>query len=144
MVTLSGAPNLGKAYVSAEPESEAVPVPTDEESRRRSAKDRLGTKVTEKVEEKAAETEVEETAGNGTGRAEVLERCRYWPNCKRGDSCPYHHPTVPCKLFPDCKYGKKCLYVHPQCKYNSRYCKYMQKIRTCMCAWFLPHCMVSS
>ncbi|XP_064394798.1 zinc finger CCCH domain-containing protein 14-like [Halichondria panicea] len=50
----------------------------------------------------------------------VRERCRFWPNCKNGDSCSYIHPTVPCKLFPDCKYGKRCLYVHPQCKFDSR------------------------
>ena len=66
------------------------------------------------VTEEAEKEEEEETRG------EVLERCRFWPNCKNGDSCAYHHPSVPCKLFPDCKYGKKCLYVHPQCKFNSR------------------------
>ena len=26
-----------------------------------------------------------------------MERCRFWPNCKNGDKCTYHHPTVPCK-----------------------------------------------
>jgi len=50
------------------------------------------------------------------------ERCRFWPNCKNGDSCPYHHPSAPCKLFPNCKYGNKCLFIHPQCKFDAR-CK---------------------
>lgn len=27
----------------------------------------------------------------------VLERCKYWPACKNGDECMYHHPTQPCK-----------------------------------------------
>ena len=27
----------------------------------------------------------------------LSERCKFWPNCKNGDSCPYHHPTVPCR-----------------------------------------------
>ncbi|XP_010149583.1 PREDICTED: zinc finger CCCH domain-containing protein 14 [Eurypyga helias] len=27
----------------------------------------------------------------------VLERCKYWPACKNGDECVYHHPTLPCK-----------------------------------------------
>ena len=25
------------------------------------------------------------------------ERCRFWPNCKNGDSCPYHHPSAQCR-----------------------------------------------
>lgn len=27
----------------------------------------------------------------------INERCRYWPACKNGDKCNYHHPTVTCK-----------------------------------------------
>ena len=67
--------------------------------------------------EEIVKEEEEDYGAQGGG---LPERCRFWPNCKNGDSCPYHHPTVPCKLFPDCKYGKKCLYVHPQCKFNAR------------------------
>ena len=26
-----------------------------------------------------------------------LERCKYWPSCRQGDHCSYHHPNVPCK-----------------------------------------------
>ena len=26
------------------------------------------------------------------------ERCRFWPNCKNGDECPYVHPAEPCTL----------------------------------------------
>ena len=25
------------------------------------------------------------------------ERCKFWPVCKSGDECPYHHPTTQCK-----------------------------------------------
>ncbi|XP_042208711.1 zinc finger CCCH domain-containing protein 14-like isoform X2 [Homarus americanus] len=51
------------------------------------------------------------------------ERCRFWPLCKAGESCPYHHPTVQCKKmqvgsFPTCKFGDKCLYVHPNCLFD--------------------------
>lgn len=46
------------------------------------------------------------------------ERCKFWPLCKAGDSCPYHHPTVTCKSFPSCKFGDKCLYVHPNCLFD--------------------------
>ena len=31
------------------------------------------------------------------------ERCKFWPQCKNGDQCPFHHPTVPCK----------CVFVTP-------------------------------
>ena len=27
----------------------------------------------------------------------MAERCKFWPNCKNGDTCPFHHPTVPCR-----------------------------------------------
>lgn len=30
----------------------------------------------------------------------VPERCKYWPACKNGDECAFHHPTLPCKLVP--------------------------------------------
>ncbi|XP_053737639.1 zinc finger CCCH domain-containing protein 14 [Synchiropus splendidus] len=48
------------------------------------------------------------------------ERCKFWPVCKTGDECPYHHPTTPCKTFPNCQFGDKCLFVHPNCKFDAR------------------------
>lgn len=53
-------------------------------------------------------------------KQKVLERCKYWPVCKSGDECLYHHPTAQCKTFPSCKFGDKCLFVHPNCKYDAR------------------------
>ncbi|XP_042669946.1 zinc finger CCCH domain-containing protein 14 isoform X1 [Centrocercus urophasianus] len=50
----------------------------------------------------------------------VLERCKYWPACKNGDECMYHHPTQPCKVFPNCKFADKCLFIHPNCKYDAK------------------------
>ncbi|KAM9714318.1 zinc finger CCCH domain-containing protein 14 isoform 8-T8 [Dama dama] len=50
----------------------------------------------------------------------LLERCKYWPACKNGDACPYHHPVSPCKAFPNCKFAEKCLFVHPNCKYDAK------------------------
>ncbi|XP_014105519.1 PREDICTED: zinc finger CCCH domain-containing protein 14 isoform X4 [Pseudopodoces humilis] len=50
----------------------------------------------------------------------VLERCKYWPACKNGDECVYHHPTQPCKVFPNCKFADKCLFIHPNCKYDAK------------------------
>jgi len=58
-------------------------------------------------------------SGSLTG-GKIPERCRYWPNCKNGDICPYHHPSIPCKVFPKCKFGDKCRFVHPICKFNAQ------------------------
>lgn len=30
-------------------------------------------------------------------RQKVMERCKFWPVCKSGDECLYHHPTTQCK-----------------------------------------------
>ncbi|KAL5474839.1 hypothetical protein EMCRGX_G026859 [Ephydatia muelleri] len=62
------------------------------------------------------EEEIKDEASKGGS----LERCRFWPNCKNGDTCPYLHPSVACRVFPNCKYGNKCHYVHPVCKFDSR------------------------
>ncbi|XP_042194206.1 zinc finger CCCH domain-containing protein 14 isoform X2 [Callorhinchus milii] len=53
-------------------------------------------------------------------RQKVAERCKYWPACKNGDECMYHHPIASCKTFPNCKFGDKCLFIHPNCKYDSK------------------------
>ncbi|XP_051265435.1 zinc finger CCCH domain-containing protein 14 isoform X1 [Dicentrarchus labrax] len=53
-------------------------------------------------------------------KQKVMERCKFWPVCKSGDECVYHHPTTQCKTFPSCKFGDKCLFVHPNCKYDAR------------------------
>ncbi|NXJ69254.1 ZC3HE protein, partial [Rostratula benghalensis] len=50
----------------------------------------------------------------------VLERCKYWPACKNGEECVFHHPTLPCKVFPNCKFADKCLFIHPNCKYDAK------------------------
>ncbi|RWS10484.1 zinc finger CCCH domain-containing protein 14-like isoform X4 [Dinothrombium tinctorium] len=49
----------------------------------------------------------------------LKERCKYWPSCKNGDKCLYHHPNSPCKLFPNCRFGDKCSFIHPNCKYDA-------------------------
>ncbi|XP_010614572.1 zinc finger CCCH domain-containing protein 14 isoform X8 [Fukomys damarensis] len=76
----------------------------------------------------------EETKGDNTEKSQaemselsvaqkpekLLERCKYWPACKNGDECAYHHPISPCKAFPNCKFAEKCLFVHPNCKYDAK------------------------
>ncbi|XP_065912276.1 zinc finger CCCH domain-containing protein 14-like [Dysidea avara] len=75
----------------------------------------------EPSQEELPTTEADEPTESGslTG-GKMPERCRYWPNCKNGDICPYHHPSIPCKLFPKCKFGDKCRFVHPICKFNAQ------------------------
>ncbi|XP_026885927.2 zinc finger CCCH domain-containing protein 14 isoform X3 [Electrophorus electricus] len=53
-------------------------------------------------------------------RQKILERCKFWPACKSGDECPYHHPKAQCKTFPSCVFGDKCLFIHPNCKYDAK------------------------
>ncbi|XP_005986585.1 zinc finger CCCH domain-containing protein 14 isoform X2 [Latimeria chalumnae] len=53
-------------------------------------------------------------------RQKLLERCKYWPACKNGSECLFHHPTTQCKTFPSCKFGEKCLFIHPNCKYDAK------------------------
>ncbi|KAJ8008668.1 hypothetical protein DPEC_G00080810 [Dallia pectoralis] len=53
-------------------------------------------------------------------RQKVPDRCKFWPICKSGDECMYHHPTTQCKIFPSCKFGDKCLFIHPNCKFDSK------------------------
>ncbi|XP_050404714.1 zinc finger CCCH domain-containing protein 14 isoform X2 [Patella vulgata] len=53
-------------------------------------------------------------------QAKAAERCKFWPACVNGNSCQYHHPTLPCKTFPHCKFADKCLYIHPNCKYDAK------------------------
>lgn len=47
-----------------------------------------------------------------------MKRCRYWPDCRNEDVCPWHHPTKICANFPNCWFGDKCLYIHPKCRFG--------------------------
>ena len=33
----------------------------------------------------------------GENPPKINERCKYWPACKNGDKCEYHHPVTTCK-----------------------------------------------
>ncbi|XP_077367221.1 zinc finger CCCH domain-containing protein 14 isoform X2 [Festucalex cinctus] len=70
--------------------------------------------------EDAMDTEMFDVDSVPSKKQKVMERCKFWPVCKSGDECPYHHPTRTCKTFPTCKFGDKCLFVHPNCKYDAR------------------------
>ncbi|KAM9839950.1 zinc finger CCCH domain-containing protein 14 [Aulostomus maculatus] len=72
------------------------------------------------LEEDVMDVELVEDDDVPLKKQKVMERCKFWPVCKTGDDCPYHHPTTQCKTFPRCKFGDKCLFVHPNCKYDAR------------------------
>ncbi|XP_056283393.1 zinc finger CCCH domain-containing protein 14 isoform X2 [Pseudoliparis swirei] len=80
---------------------------------------RLQGRVTS-PEDDMMEVEMAEEGAVSLKKRKVTERCRFWPVCKSGDECLYHHPTTQCKTFPSCKFGDKCLFVHPNCKYDAR------------------------
>uniref|UniRef100_F1KW82 Zinc finger CCCH domain-containing protein 14 n=1 Tax=Ascaris suum TaxID=6253 RepID=F1KW82_ASCSU len=63
----------------------------------------------------------------------LMERCKFWPNCRLEENCVYIHPSKPCSNFPKCHFGDRCLYVHPLCKFdrtctNPR-CPYMHSLK---------------
>lgn len=46
------------------------------------------------------------------------DRCAFYPNCTKGEECPFFHPTQPCRNYPNCSKGDHCDYVHPPCKFG--------------------------
>lgn len=71
-------------------------------------------------EDDVMDVDMAEEDGTPSKKQKVMERCKFWPVCKSGDECLYHHPMTQCKTFPNCKFGDKCLFVHPNCKYDAR------------------------
>ncbi|VDK17450.1 unnamed protein product [Anisakis simplex] len=56
--------------------------------------------------------------GGGAGGEKLMERCKFWPNCRLEENCIYIHPNKPCSNFPNCHFGERCLYIHPLCKFD--------------------------
>lgn len=42
------------------------------------------------------EVEDMDVSPDQTKQQKLLERCKFWPTCKSGDECLYHHPNKPC------------------------------------------------
>lgn len=65
-------------------------------------------------------------------KSKPKERCKFFPNCRDGNVCEFHHPSAPCNAFPSCKFGDKCAYLHPLCKFDQTCtrpnCNYMHTI----------------
>ncbi|XP_020605748.1 zinc finger CCCH domain-containing protein 14-like [Orbicella faveolata] len=43
-------------------------------------------------------------------KSKQAEKCKFWPDCKNGDDCPFYHPTVTCRFFR-CT-NSVCPYTH--------------------------------
>uniref|UniRef100_A0A023GC46 Zinc finger CCCH domain-containing protein 14 n=1 Tax=Amblyomma triste TaxID=251400 RepID=A0A023GC46_AMBTT len=132
VVTLDGvdpASFQGRREVLAATDLDELPDEEGEEElvqQRPSVKTRLRMPLPRVTSAELMEGVVEEeeamVVDDGGAAPRLLEKCRYWPACKNGDRCPFHHPSVPCKAFPNCKFRDKCLFIHPNCKYDA-FCK---------------------
>ncbi|KAK7906884.1 hypothetical protein WMY93_015496 [Mugilogobius chulae] len=122
IVTLDGVPSPVGNYTGFEMDMDDVRPPTREgvfeNTSQVSVLQRLQENPT--LDDEMMDYEEMDTENIPTKRQKVLERCKFWPACKSGDDCPYHHPTTQCKTFPSCKFGDKCLFIHPNCKYDAR------------------------
>lgn len=96
--------------------------------------------------DEAEEIVEEEEIMDESVEEKIQERCRYWPACKRGDICEYHHPRIPCKTFPNCKFADKCLYIHPNCKFDAlctrRDCPFTHASKRAFSPGSIPYCVV--
>uniref|UniRef100_A0A8C1KEB8 Zinc finger CCCH domain-containing protein 14 n=1 Tax=Cyprinus carpio TaxID=7962 RepID=A0A8C1KEB8_CYPCA len=81
---------------------------------------RLGTELLNTGDRELGEVEDMDVESVQAKRQKLPERCKFWPACKSGDECLYHHPNTQCKMFPNCKFGNKCLFIHPNCKFDSK------------------------
>uniref|UniRef100_A0A671S2Z7 Zinc finger CCCH domain-containing protein 14 n=1 Tax=Sinocyclocheilus anshuiensis TaxID=1608454 RepID=A0A671S2Z7_9TELE len=78
---------------------------------------RLGTEFLNTELDEVEDMDIEPVQAT---RQKLPERCKFWPACKSGDECLYHHPNSQCKMFPNCKFGNKCLFIHPNCKFDAK------------------------
>lgn len=125
IVTLDGVPSPLGILADCEMELDDVRPPTKvtEASVNRTSKVSILHRLQGPVlssEDDVMDVEMGEEGAVPLKKQKVVERCKFWPVCKSGDECMYHHPTTKCKTFPNCKFGDKCLFVHPNCKYDAR------------------------
>ncbi|KAJ3022315.1 hypothetical protein HKX48_006502 [Thoreauomyces humboldtii] len=71
-----------------------------------------------------------------------VARCAYWPNCTRGESCSFFHPTATCPQFPNCEKGNQCRYIHPDGNGESVLCRFGMACTRAGCAFTHPPGMI--
>ncbi|KAL9958254.1 hypothetical protein ACROYT_G035248 [Oculina patagonica] len=76
----------------------------------------------------------DESEESSPSKNKQAEKCKFWPDCKNGDECPFYHPTVTCRSFPNCRFGDSCRFIHPPCKFDGRctnsVCPYTHKLKS--------------
>lgn len=104
VVTLDGiyqnAASEGSDVLPVEEEDEALSIPQLENVPRNIVRVKPQAQMVEEETENAGYEEEEEDDDEFKSlskKSKVTERCKYWPSCKNGDSCPFHHPSIPCK-----------------------------------------------
>ncbi|XP_029453614.1 zinc finger CCCH domain-containing protein 14 isoform X2 [Rhinatrema bivittatum] len=125
IVTLDGVPSP-PGYASEQEEEEAMNFTEEGETLHRQntvsnkSLKKIHTQQLQIITRELDTSNVEMTDESVAVKQKLPERCRYWPACKHGDECMYHHPTAVCKAFPNCKFAEKCLFIHPNCKYDAK------------------------
>ncbi|XP_047099683.1 zinc finger CCCH domain-containing protein 14 isoform X1 [Schistocerca piceifrons] len=106
----AGTPSTGRATIvqRVEPRLRLGPMPSNHHPQQQQLQ-RGGGEV----------SSIGSSSGSGIAPAKTAERCKYWPACRMGGKCTFHHPTQTCRAFPACKFGEKCLYIHPNCKFDA-------------------------
>ncbi|KAI9562100.1 hypothetical protein GHT06_013064 [Daphnia sinensis] len=105
IVTLDGVDSLmGRCFDEDMNDDDATEMAEVQDTERKPVKSRLFRRRST-----GTEAEVQQT----------LERCKFYPNCRQGDRCSFHHPKTPCKNFPICLFGDNCLFIHPPCKFDA-------------------------
>ncbi|XP_046981632.1 zinc finger CCCH domain-containing protein 14 isoform X2 [Schistocerca americana] len=106
----AGTPSTGRATIvqRVEPRLRLGPMPSNHHPQQQQLQ-RGGGEV----------SSIGSSSGSGIAPAKTAERCKYWPACRMGGKCAFHHPTQTCRVFPACKFGEKCLYIHPNCKFDA-------------------------
>ncbi|XP_016087115.1 zinc finger CCCH domain-containing protein 14-like [Sinocyclocheilus grahami] len=124
IVTLDGVPSplASRTDQEIEPEDEFNTTPDFPENNgpKPAVHLRLGTDFLNTGNRELNEVEDMDVEPVQAKRQKLPERCRFWPACKSGDECLYHHPNTQCKIFPNCKFGNKCLFIHPNCKFDAK------------------------
>lgn len=105
IVTLDGVDSLmGRCFDEDMNDDDATEMSEVQDTERKPVKSRLFRRRST-----GTEAEVQQT----------LERCKFYPNCRQGERCSFHHPKTLCKNFPICLFGDNCLFIHPPCKFDA-------------------------